>query len=142
MGWSEHDPFLDTQLVEALMCIFAQAGDDPSVGEAETLHDELRVLLQLQTNACDEVIPYSLYRSPTTVIIADAHAGFPVTKYDWCGMGIFLQAYAQYRDVQELNTDKNLNFFGVGPRLGPILARPERGITFHIFWSPRGNGER
>jgi hypothetical protein len=39
----------------------------------------------LQTEVCDERIPYSFNRLTTIVIIADAYAGFPITKYDRCG---------------------------------------------------------
>ena len=84
-------------MVEALICIFTQAGNDPILDAAEAMHEELRVLLQLQTNVCDERIPYPLLRTTPTIIIADASAGFSTTKYDWCGIGTYLQAYARYR---------------------------------------------
>ena len=77
-----------------------------------------------------------------TVIMSDVRAGFAITKYDWCGMEAFLQSYAQYTDIHELNTERNLDFVTVGTRLGAILYKPMRGMTFHIFWSPRDRGGR
>ena len=96
----------------------------------------------MQTNVGDERIPYSSLHATSTIIIADANAGFSTTKHDWCGMGASLQSYAQYRDVQELNRAKILDFAGARRQLGPALASPERGTTFHIFWSLEGSSGR
>jgi hypothetical protein len=134
VGWSDHNPFLDVQLIEALIYAFTQADNDSIMDVALAMHKNLQVLLQLQTNVGDERIPYSSLRATSTIIIADANAGFATTKHDWCGMGAFLQSYAQYRDVQELNRAKILDFAGARCQLGPALASPERGTTFHIFW--------
>ena len=140
--WAERSPFLEGQFIEALICIFTQAGNHPIKEAAEAVHEELRVILRLQTGVCDERIRYPRLRTTKTVIIADARAGFAITKYDWCGMGAFLQSYAQHTDVHELNSEKNLNFVNVGTRLGAILSNPTRAMTFHIFWSPRDGGGR
>jgi hypothetical protein len=99
---------------------------------AEAMHEDLRIPLRLQTAVCDETIPYPLLRTTTTVIIADANAGFPTTRYDWCGMGAILQSYSQHSDVHELNSEKILDFACVGTRLGAIISNPTRGKTFHI----------
>ena len=52
-------------------------------------------------------------------------------------MANFLNVYAQYEDVQELNTERTLSFLVARSRLGSILTQPLRETTFHIFWSPR-----
>ena len=130
------------QFIEALIYAFTQADDDSIMDVAMAMHTKLQLLLQLQTNVGDERIPYSSLRATSTIIIADANARFSTTKHDWCGMGAFLQSYAQYRDVQELNRAKILDFAGAMRQLGTVVANPERGITFHIFWSPGGGSGR
>ena len=119
-----------------------QADSDDSMDVALAMQKNLQVLLQLQTNVGDERIPYSSLRATSTIIIADANAGFATTKHDWCGIGAFLQSYAQYRDVHELNKAKILDFAVARSHLGLALTSPERDTTFHIFWSLVGSNGR
>jgi hypothetical protein len=72
-----------------------------------------------------------------TIIISDVVAGFATTMYDWCGMAAFLHSYAQHTDIHELNTERNVKFIKAGISLGTVFLNPTRGMTFHIFWSPR-----
>jgi hypothetical protein len=44
MGWMDHNPFIDVLLIDALVCVFAQAGDEPIVDVAAAMHESLRVL--------------------------------------------------------------------------------------------------
>jgi len=108
--WDEHSPFLERSLIEALICVFEHADNDPIRKAAEAVLEKLRTLLRLQTGVCDARIRYPQLRTTRTIIICDVNAGFATTKYDWCGMAAFLQSYAQYENVQELNTEKSLKF--------------------------------
>jgi hypothetical protein len=130
------------RLLETLLYFFAYAADDPIMESANEIHTTLRSVLRLQTNVCDERIPYATLRATSTFIIADSNAGFPTTKHDWCGMGASLQSYAQYSHVQELNRERVLNFAGARLQLGPVLSTLDESATFHIFWSPGGGGGR
>jgi hypothetical protein len=57
-------------------------------------------------------------------------------------MGAFLQSYAQYRDVRDLNQEKILDFASARRQFGAITSNLERSATFHIFWSPGGGSGR
>ena len=138
--WDEHNPFLERSLIEALMYVFEHADGDPIRRLAEDVHEKLRTLLQLQTGVRDARIRYPQLRTSRTIILSDVNAGFETTEYDWCGMADFLKFYAQYENVQELNTERCLKVVTARSRLENILPQPPRGTTFHIFWSPRDFG--
>jgi hypothetical protein len=130
------------RLIEALSYIFACAADDPIMESANEVHTTLRNVVRLQTNVCDERVPYATLRATSTFIIADSYAGLPTTKHDWCGMGTFLHSYEQYSDVQELNKERVLNLPGARQQLGSVMSTLEENATFHIFWSPGGGSGR
>jgi hypothetical protein len=132
--WADHNPFLDSSLVKMLICVLTHAVGHPVKEVAETLLRDLRVL---QTGMCEERIRYPLLRMTRTIVISDVVAGFAITQYDWCGMAAFLRSYAQYSEILELNTERNLSFNKAAVGLGAVFLNPTPGMTFHIFWSPR-----